>query len=45
MIRIFCTVIDKEIVKFAKQIAKKMETDVMIETHDEYMEIHPEEKK
>ena len=45
MIRILCAVIDKEIVKVAKQISKKMQTDVMIETHEEYMEIHPEEKK
>lgn len=45
MIRIFCPEIDKEIVKFAKQIAKKKQTDVMIETHEVYMEIHPEEKK
>ncbi len=45
MIRIFCPVIDEEIVKFAKQIAKKKQTDVMIESHDEYMEIHVESKK
>jgi hypothetical protein len=43
MIRIFCSVIDKEIVKFAKQIAKKKQTDVMVESYDEYMEIHYED--
>lgn len=43
MIRIFCPIIDKEIVKFAKQIAKKKQTDVMIESHDEYMEIYYED--
>lgn len=45
MIRIFCPIIDKEIIKFAKQISKKLQTDVMIESHDEYMEIHAEETK
>ena len=45
MIRIFCPIIDKEIIKFAKQISKKMQTDVMIESHDEYMEIHAENKE
>lgn len=42
MIRIFCPEIDKDIVKLAKQIAKKKQTDVMIESHDEYMEVHYE---
>lgn len=45
MIRIFCPVIDEEIIKFAKQIARKKQTDVMVESHDEYIEIHPEEKE
>lgn len=47
MIRIFCPVIDEEIIEFARLIAEKKQVDVMIETHDEYMEIHPEgsEKK
>ena len=40
MIRIFCPVIDEEIIKLAKQIAKKKQTDVMIESHDEYLEVH-----
>lgn len=45
MIRIFCPVIDEEIIKFAKQIAKKKQIDVMVESHDEYIEVHPEKEK
>ena len=44
MIRIFCPVIDEEIVKFAKQIANKKQTDVMVESHDEYIEVHCSKK-
>ena len=45
MIRIFCPIIDKEIIKFAKQIAKKKQTDVMVESHEEYIEVRYEENK
>lgn len=42
MIRIFTPVIDQEILKFARQIAKKMETEVLVETYDKYVEVHYE---
>lgn len=45
MIKIFTPVIDQEILKFARQIAKKRETDVLVESHDKYVEVHYEVEK
>lgn len=45
MIRIFCPEIDKDIIKIAKQLAQKKQTDVMIESHDKYTEVHYDRKK
>lgn len=45
MIRIFTPVIDQEILKLARQIAQKRKTDVMVESHDKYVEIFYKEEK
>lgn len=40
MIRIFCPVIDDDIIEFAVELSHKKQVNVMIEDYDEYLEIH-----
>lgn len=44
MIRIYVPKINNEVVKVARQLANKQQMDVLIESHDEYMEVFFERK-